>query len=310
MRVRAPGKLLLTGAYAVREGAPAIVVAVNRYAVADGYARPPSDRPPPAVNAALRGAQAPQVEAHGLYDGEQKLGLGSSAAVVVATLGLRAAEAGRDLVSPEVRTEIFERARAAHAEAPWGSSGVDVAASVHGGVLRFGLGPGAAASIRPVALPGALFVDAFWSGQSARTSDLRAAVDALRARDSRLYGRRIGTIADAAERAAIALDDGDPNAFLAAAGETGEGLSALGRDADAPIVPPRVVQLAEAAAHEGAIFMPSGAGGGDVAVFLSARPPSSTFLSRAYLFGMRSLSIGVDRAGVRVEDEVGGLDEY
>ena len=32
---RAPGKLVLTGAYAVLEGAPAIVVAVDRYAVAD-----------------------------------------------------------------------------------------------------------------------------------------------------------------------------------------------------------------------------------------------------------------------------------
>ncbi len=35
MRVFAPGKLVLTGAYAVLEGAPAIVVATNRGAVAD-----------------------------------------------------------------------------------------------------------------------------------------------------------------------------------------------------------------------------------------------------------------------------------
>jgi len=34
VRIIAPGKLVLTGAYAVLEGAPAIVVAVDRYAVA------------------------------------------------------------------------------------------------------------------------------------------------------------------------------------------------------------------------------------------------------------------------------------
>jgi phosphomevalonate kinase len=296
----------LTGAYAVLEGAPALVLAVDRYAVADGDARPPSDRPPPEVRAALGEAKAPQVEAHGLYDGQQKLGLGSSAAVLVATLGLRAAEAGRDLASSEVRGEIFERARAAHAAAQAGGSGVDVAASVYGGVQKYALA-GGAARIRPAALPKRLFLDAFWSGQSARTQDLRVLVEALRARDAELYARRLRTIADAAERAAEAAFGDDLHGFLAAARATAGGLFALGRDADAPIVPPRVAQLAEVAVHEGAVFLPSGAGGGDVAVFLAARPPSSAFLSRAYLFGMRPLSIGVDRAGVRVDDA--GLEE-
>ncbi len=36
MIARAPGKIVISGAYAVREGAPAIVAAVDRYAVADG----------------------------------------------------------------------------------------------------------------------------------------------------------------------------------------------------------------------------------------------------------------------------------
>ena len=35
MRARAPGKLVLSGAYAVLEGAPALVAAVDRYALAD-----------------------------------------------------------------------------------------------------------------------------------------------------------------------------------------------------------------------------------------------------------------------------------
>ena len=39
MKVIAPGKVLFTGAYAVIEGAPAIVIAVDRYAKADSTAR-------------------------------------------------------------------------------------------------------------------------------------------------------------------------------------------------------------------------------------------------------------------------------
>ena len=35
MRARAPGKIVMSGAYAVLEGAPAIVTAVDRYVLAD-----------------------------------------------------------------------------------------------------------------------------------------------------------------------------------------------------------------------------------------------------------------------------------
>ena len=37
---RAPGKVVLSGAYAVLEGAPALVAAVDRYVVADWIASP------------------------------------------------------------------------------------------------------------------------------------------------------------------------------------------------------------------------------------------------------------------------------
>jgi phosphomevalonate kinase len=56
MIARAPGKLVLSGAYAVLEGAPALVAAIDRYAVAD--ASRPTLRVTPEVREALvrRGA--------------------------------------------------------------------------------------------------------------------------------------------------------------------------------------------------------------------------------------------------------------
>ncbi len=40
MIARSPGKLVLSGAYSVLEGAPALVAAVDRYVVADGDREP------------------------------------------------------------------------------------------------------------------------------------------------------------------------------------------------------------------------------------------------------------------------------
>ena len=84
MIARAPGKVVLSGAYAVLEGAPAIVAAVDRYVVADASRE--ATRVTPEVEHALarRGAAAaPWFDASALRDETlgKKLGLGSSAAI-------------------------------------------------------------------------------------------------------------------------------------------------------------------------------------------------------------------------------------
>src|SRR5215472_10009477 len=148
MRAMAPGKLLLTGAYAVLEGAPAIVTAVDRYAVAD--ANQTDEKPPLEVRAAFgEDHPAPRADVRALRDETgRKLGLGSSAAALVASLGARALARGEDLRSPIVRALIFRAARAAHARAQGGGSGVDVAASVHGGMLRYSIDSNGHATVR------------------------------------------------------------------------------------------------------------------------------------------------------------------
>jgi len=278
MRVVAPGKLVLTGAYAVLEGAPAVVAAVDRYAVVDSAA-------PDAV------------DVRALHDDEgRKLGLGSSAASMVASHAARAAARGLDLREPDLRARLFRDVRAEHARSQGGGSGVDVAASVHGGVLRYVL-DGDEARLRPVELPPRVVLSAFWSGTSARTSDLRARVDAHRARsaDALAELRALATLA------ADAVDAGDGPAFVAAAAGYARALDALGRAADAPIVPPAFAELASLAARQGAAFLPSGAGGGDVAVWLGLAPASTEIVSRAVALGMRPLSLGIDRGGVRAQ---------
>jgi phosphomevalonate kinase len=300
VKAGAPGKLLLTGAYAVLEGAPAIVVAIDRVAIAD--ASRTAREPTPEVCAALGAAAAPEVDAHALYDEEgRKLGLGSSAAILVASLGVHAAVNGADLAEAAVRRKLFDDARAAHARVQSGGSGVDVAASVYGGVLRYETRKGGA-EIRTAALPDHLVLQVWWSGQSARTAELRARVDALRERAPETHAARFAALNLAAHVAADAVEAGSLVSFVGGARACCAALERLGEAADAPIVPPRFAELAPLAAAEDAAFLPSGAGGGDVAVWLGRSAPSAAFAARAAALGFRVLRAAIDPGGVRLFD--------
>lgn len=295
MKVFAPGKLVLTGAYAVLEGSPAIVVATDRGAVAD--ARGVAAHVTPEVRAALGDRPAPRVDASAMFDGERKLGLGASAAILVASLGLRLAEGGADLGAEASRAELFASARAAHAAAQGGGSGVDVAASVYGGTLRYRDGVP-----ERVRLPRGLVVEVYAMATSALTRDLRGRVDAASGRDPHGHRAVMNDLCAVAEDASRAVAADDARAFLDAVRRTAHALARLGALADAPIVPATVADLGGHAGPDEA-FCVSGAGGGDVAVFVGIRPASDVFVQRAADHGLRRLHVGFDQTGVRTVAE-------
>ena len=301
MKVVAPGKVLLFGAYSVLEGTEALVAAVDRYAIADAdHLAPSSSRE---VRAAIGEEPAPALDLAGLHEGADKLGLGSSAAALVATLGARAAAHGKDLADGGVRAEIFVAAKRAHAEAQGGGSGVDVAASTFGGALFYRMQAEADAGVRRAALPAGLALRVFWSGRSARTSDLVAKVKRLAARDRAAFDRAIGAIGACVTASARACAGGDLGAFVAAGQASGRALALLGGAADAPIVPAAFAELATLAEREGGAFYPSGAGGGDVGVWLGAAAPSAGFLAHARATGMALLDLGLDHDGLRTRKD-------
>lgn len=298
MKARAPGKLVLTGAYAVLEGAPAIVAAVNRYAVAD------SSRVMQDATAEVRVAlgdhePVPRADAAELCDGSgRKLGLGSSAAILVASLAARALARGENVRDGAVRARLFAAARRAHALAQSGGSGVDVAASVYGGILRYAVGDGEP-EIRPVFLPSNLVMQVYFGGSSARTSSMRQRIAAARKERPDEVSPIARAMAETAAEAAQAIELGDAQTFVRLAREYGALLDSLGRAAGAPIVLSAHAELAADAAREDAAFLPSGAGGGDVAVWLGVAAPSSMFSARARALAVEPLAISVDIDGVR-----------
>lgn len=296
MRVFAPGKLVLTGAYAVLEGAPAIVVATSRGAFADGART--ALTPTPEVRAAIGDVAAPHYDASSMFIGARKLGLGASAAILVASLAVREAERGNDLSAPAVRDALFAGARAAHQEAQRGGSGVDVAASIYGGALRYTL-----TSRAPVRLPPATKLSVLACGTSARTAELREQVDALAEANPVIHAACMNELSAIAAEASGAVDRADHDAFVAAVRRTARALARLGVAAGAPIVPAGFDVLSDLAAEEGAALCVAGAGGGDVAAFVGRDAPSATFLERAHAFGLFLLDLELDEKGVRTAQQ-------
>ncbi|HSI05868.1 MAG TPA: hypothetical protein VLC93_15385, partial [Myxococcota bacterium] len=238
MKSQAPGKLVLVGEYAVLEGAPALVIAVDRYAgveTREGNAASPTltvEAPEIGVHGAmltrpdLAGPAAealrlvlprlrqlpPNVEhvtldTQAFFEGKDKLGLGSSAALTVALERILDPQAPADT--------IFQRAFQAHRDFQKGAgSGIDLAASVHGGILRYRLRGEELPERTPVKWPRDLAMIAVWSGASADTRSFVGAVAQFAGREPSSYAALMGALKRLTELACAAFQAGDVAGFL------------------------------------------------------------------------------------------------
>lgn len=292
MRAQAPGKVVLSGAYAVLEGAPCIATAVDRYVIADDAM--PAEHISDEVRAAMS-PPFPHIDASQLRSEGRKLGLGSSAAIVVASLATLPEHDGTDRAT---LNRLYERAVAAHRKAQGGGSGIDVAAATFGGnvVLRYEAdGPG---RVDAVQLPSLHFE--IWScPQAAVTSGFLRRVREFKADLPQIHGELFGRLSAAAENAVSACNAGSGEAWLAALDAQARGLFELGVRAQLPIFTDAVSELRELGRAEGAIVMPAGAGGGDLALFCGPHPPSTALLAAANERGINPLQLKLGAPGVR-----------
>jgi phosphomevalonate kinase len=303
---RAPGKLVLSGAYAVLEGAPAIVTAVDRYVEADG------GRPAQFVTEEMRAADSgpyATFDASALRENDRKLGLGSSAAILVATLATRGDLA---LGSDSDLDQLFRTALLAHRRAQGGGSGIDVAASVFGGTLLYRLprplrdsrvaeeraAAENAAQIARLELPNGLSVEAWASPHAAKTSEFIAAVERWRAVNPPDYTKLMSDLGAAGERAVAACTADDAVGFIDALGSQETGLAALGAFSRVPIVLPEIEELNAQARRVGGVVIPAGAGGGDISLYIAPRAAEGALREQARNAGLRPLGLSVGAPGV------------
>ena len=341
MIATAPGKLILTGEYAVLDGAPALVIAVDRRVVAKRRRGPrgssafllaiaeeigkrlgPDD---PATKAAMEVI----VDSAPFYEGIGKLGLGSSAAVTVAatTLALAADHVAVPVID---RAQVLAIASAAHAAAQAlrgaPGSGADVAAAVYGGVIAYQRAApdaiawpsDAAAAGRALALPGAtadrlawptgLTFIPFFTGISADTPSLVRAVATAR------EGRRIAVDAallavDKASRAACQacaarVPEVASHALLAALSLAANAMDQLETATELPLVPECVKAARAAMARLGGTAKTTGAGGGDVAIAVIPATEDVRVAKRLLTeAGCKVLRMVVDKTGVDLQPD-------
>lgn len=308
---------MLSGEYAVLDGAPAIVAAVDARAFATlPPAHAASASVPPEVAATWRLARErfpalpvtpPALDVRALRDptGAQKLGLGSSAAAAAATAGMALAEVGMSLDSDDTRRALFELAFEGHRVIAPEGSGADVAAATLGGFVRFEADTrdrGSLPACRPLLAPPYLRTRVVWTGQAARTSDLVAQVRAFQARDPRAFATHATELADTARIFADAFERSALGEVLAMTTRYHEAMRALGEAAGAPIVEQRLAKVAQLAADCEGSAKPSGAGGGDVAIaFFIAMDDASAFDRALRKAGFQALSLTLGAPGPRVE---------
>lgn len=271
MIATAPGKLLVTGEYAVIDGAPALVLAVDRRAIASrgrGASSPFLD----AVAAALAGrygadhpsvsaARDIRVDSSAFYDRSEKLGLGSSAAVTVAATAL--ALGGPDFRITD-RDEIQRIACEAHAAAQSArgarGSGADIAASVHGGAIVFTAG-----HVDRVRWPDHVVLLPFFTGQSADTASLVAQVRSAHGLRPAAVGAALAAIAEASRETVTALAGGGTD-LIAALDRAGAATAQLATATGVALVPDCVMTAQRILARFGGTAKTTGAGGGDIAL--------------------------------------------
>lgn len=305
--IRAPGKAFLFGEYAVLHGGVGCVAGITRYASAH---RPhgPARRESPFVFEARVAARElahrrglrwqdsrVEVDTSHLYgDGKKKLGLGSSAATCVASMGSMLARCGADLSDPALRAELLPLAVQAHdrAQRERGSGG-DVAAAIAGGIQRVEVGQNGP-EVQKWAFPAKEWVLQFvYVGMPASTGPLVAAV-------RRALAKGQGGVCDVMQEMvelSRAFAEEDPG--LEDFEIYGELMGRLGSCCGMDILTPEHAMVRDLARRVGGVAKPSGAGGGDLALCVLPTVEARDALVRSIAStGLLAVDLEIDRCGL------------
>ncbi|MGD0836544.1 MAG: hypothetical protein ABSB49_07865 [Polyangia bacterium] len=305
----APGKIFLVGEYAILERGPAVLAAVTRHAVAQFV--PGLEASSRVVAQAVRHATlaigesasalppgSVLVRSDDFSAGGRKIGLGSSAATAVASVGAVFAAAGIPVDGH--RDRLFATAYAAHQEAQNGAgSGADVATATYGGLLQVERTTMSVPAVESLPVPADLHLVVFWTGQAVSTPSMIEVMQRFARQAPATYRELIARLEEAAAQFASHIRAGRASGAVAAAGRFGQHLAALGQAASLPIFTPAFTRAADLARGLGGIAKPSGAGGGDIGVAMFAAAEPARLFVRALTLPLVAVAVDLDPMGVR-----------
>lgn len=334
VRASAPGKAVLSGEYVVLEGAPAVCVALNRrvlvtlaensrdtHCVTAPGLIPGEHRFDVDDSGALRWMDPADADVFRLFElvwrkfsvasqpgmsicidsnvfmhagSKQKLGLGSSAAVAAALgTALNAWSPGS--------ADIAELVSVAHSDFQNGQgSGVDVATSLHGGVIQFSNRP--AMSRTTLAWPPGLYCRFFYSGTAASTAQqierFHSIQHSAQARQSKY------DLKESAEAVAACWNGGDGSDLLQTIGTYVDALLRFSDDFHLEIFTAGHAEMVNLASKHDVVYKPCGAGGGDIGVaFATDEKLLGNFCNEAQALQFAALDVAPDWRGASLETE-------
>jgi phosphomevalonate kinase len=243
-------------------------------------------------------------------DGQRvKLGLGSSAAVVVALTGALLRFAGGPAIP---RQDLIDICCEAHRRLQGGiGSGIDVATSITGGAVAVAVSPasgrdGRRIQAQPVSWPHQLRLVAVWSGQSASTPGMLARLRAFRERNAASFAGHMERLGATSGQAVAAWRADDTSAVLGAIAGYESGLRRLDEAAGIGIFSPVHEQLRTIARKHHAVYKPSGAGGGDFGVALTdSREAEAALRAQFSAAGYAVLDADLCAPGLSVRGDAG-----
>jgi phosphomevalonate kinase len=256
------------------------------------------------IDAAAATPAAVTLDTRALFEdgagGGTKLGLGSSAAATVALASALALWCGRDQLLAD-RLRWLETLLALHRGLQGGrGSGVDLAASLLGGLVSYRLGEeGTIAAADQLAMPEGLHLVVLWTGRAADTGSMLRQLDARVAEGDRAVETALARLAELSEAGSEAFRPGRVSSLLEIADAFCEAMDALGRAAGLPLISAEHEALRSLARRHGASYKPSGAGGGDLGIALAAEAHAIDATAAAAVeAGFRIVPLHLDRRGL------------
>jgi phosphomevalonate kinase len=192
-----------------------------------------------------------------------KLGLGSSAALTVALFIALTEYSGCPVTMPQ----LFSNAMQIHhrAQGQMGS-GIDIAASVYGGILDYSIDLIEAEEPKHINVFKDIHIVPVWSGKPSSTRYFLSQLNSFRENNRISYQTIMGKLIYLAGSGCEAYKRQNQNNFLQIVHDYYKTLENLGKASGAGIISPDHAAIAKIVRTAGGVYKPSGAGGGDLGV--------------------------------------------